>query len=182
METKRLRLRAITMDDIEDIYAYSKDEKVGPDAGWKPHESLEETEEIAMEVFYQKKDIFGIIEKESGRLIGTIGLTQDTNRENEDVHMLGYAMGRAYWGKGYMTEAAEVVLAYGFEQENYPMISVTHYDFNIASRRVIEKLGFHYDGTLRWGAKRYDGEIFDVCCYSLLQEEYQKNKMACHSE
>ncbi len=46
IDTENLKLRPLTMDDAADVFAYSKSKNVGPRAGWKPHESIEETEEI----------------------------------------------------------------------------------------------------------------------------------------
>ena len=173
IETERLILRPVYETDLADIYDYAKDEAVGPHAGWKPHENIEESEEIACAFFYEKEDAFAIVEKNFMCMIGTIGLVEDPHRANDEVRMLGYAMGRLYWGEGFMAEAAKAVLEYGFMYKKYPLISVSHYDFNTRSKRVIEKCGFHFEGILRRGAKRYDGEVFDMWCYSLTKDEYE---------
>ncbi|WP_352400073.1 GNAT family N-acetyltransferase [Anaerotignum sp.] len=108
--TERLILRNLTEEDVFDLFEYSKDTDVGKNAGWKPHENIEESKQIIETVFLGQEDIFGIIQKESNKLMGTVGLIPDITRENEECRMIGYALGKAYWGKGYMTEAVSAVL------------------------------------------------------------------------
>ena len=86
---------------------------------------------------------------------------------------LGYKLDAAYTGKGYMTEAAQAVLSYGFQEMGLSLIAIDHYPHNQRSRRVIEKCGFHYEGLLRQGALLYDGTRQDLCCYSMTAEEFQ---------
>ena len=52
------------------------------------------------------------------------------------------------------------------------VLSVIHYTFNTRSKRVIEKCGFKYEGTIRNAKELYDGRIVDEACYSILKEEY----------
>ena len=104
-------------------------------------------------------------------MIGTVGLHTDPLRRNHPgALMLGYAMSESYWGRGLMTEAAKAVVEYGFRELPIDLISCTCYSFNSRSRRVIQKCGFEYEGCLRQAAKRYDGKILDVECYSLLNK------------
>ncbi|KXL52289.1 putative ribosomal N-acetyltransferase YdaF [Anaerotignum neopropionicum] len=171
-QTERLILRSLTKEDATDLFAYSKDETVGKNAGWKPHESLDESKQILEEVFLDKEDVFGIIEKQSGRLIGTVGFMPDLTRTNDNARMLGYAIGRDYWGKGFMTEAVQALLSYGFLEKGYGIISVSHYSDNFRSQRVIEKCGFQFEGVQRQSELRYDGVLMDKKWYSLTAEEF----------
>ena len=171
LETERLILRPINRGDARDIFEYSKNPDVGPPAGWRPHKSLEDTRNIMEEIFIDKENIFGIMFKSSCKIIGSIGLHTDPHRRNNPgALMLGYAMSEDYWGKGLMTEAARAVIEYGFRELSVDLISCTCYSFNSRSRRVIQKCGFEYEGCLRQAAKRYDGKILDVECYSLLNK------------
>jgi len=86
--------------------------------------------------------------------------------------MLGYVLAESYWGKGYTTEAAKRLIQYAFEELNIDLLSVYHYPHNIRSKRVIEKCGFHYEGTLRLASTIYNGNVYDSVCYSLTKEEY----------
>ena len=172
LETERLILRAITENDDEAIDAYSKNANVGPNAGWKPHENIEETRSIIKAVFLGKENVFGIVVKETGILIGSIGLIEDAKRDNDKVKMLGYAIGEEYWGNGYITEAAVAVIAYGFRSLNLDLISAYCYPFNERSKHVLEKLGFEYEGKLKLCEKRFDGLILDNECYALSSENF----------
>ena len=172
--TERLYLRNLTEDDANDLFEYSKDEEIGKNAGWKPHESLEESKQILKEVFLGQEDVFGLVEKESGKLVGAVGFMPDASREYEEARMLGYALGKAYWGKGYMTEAVRAILLYGFEEKGYSLISVTHFTDNFRSQRIIEKCGFQFEGLQRQGERRYDGILMDKKWYSITKEEFYR--------
>lgn len=167
IETQRLVLRPIVERDAEAIYEYAQKANVGPNAGWKPHDTIEETREIMPLIFLDQKGVFGIVERESGKLIGSIGLIGDPKREHRRTRMLGYAIGEAHWGKGYMTEAAKAILEYGFDALDVDLISAYCYPFNERSRSVLLKVGFKYEGTLSLCEKRYDGEVLDHECYAL---------------
>lgn len=172
IKTSRLYLRNICESDDKDIFEYSKNPNVGPPAGWKPHESIEETREIMKTVFLGQPYVFGIVIPETGKLVGSAGLVADPKREYEKAMMLGYALSEEYQGKGYMTEAALAIIKYGFEEIGLDLISVYHYPFNKASQRVIEKCGFMYEGTLKMAELRYDGVLLDEICYSISKDEY----------
>lgn len=72
IETERLILREINENDINDMYEYSKEPNVGPNAGWEPHNSIEETKKIAKDIFINKEGVFGIILKENNKMIGSV--------------------------------------------------------------------------------------------------------------
>jgi len=171
LTTQRLILREFREEDLDDFYGYAKNPNVGPNAGWKPHESKEESLQM-LRSFIHQKEAWAIIDKNANKVIGSIGLHNDVRRNNYRVKMLGYVLDEAYWGKGLMTEAAKRVIKYAFEDLNLDLISVYHYPFNIGSKRVIQKCGFHYEGTLRLADTIYDGSVYDIVCYSLTKEEY----------
>ena len=141
IETKRLVLRPVQEEDESDIFEYSRNKNVGPNAGWKPHESVEETRAVMKEIFLGKRDVFGMILRENDRLIGTIGLVEDDKRQYDGVKMLGYALAEPYWGRGLMTEAARAVAEYGLSR--YCAISAYCYTQNRRSQRVLEKCGLN---------------------------------------
>ena len=175
-ETQRLRLRLWWKEDLEDFHRYCKDPEVGPNAGWKPHESLEESWSI-LEGWLtptEEDEIWCIEEKASGKAVGSIGLHGEDRRPGVPAcKMLGYVLARLCWGKGYMTEAVVPIIDHAFRREKLRLLSVNHFTFNDRSRRVIEKSGFQYEGTLRQGAVLHDGRVADLRCYSLLAWEYR---------
>ena len=92
--------------------------------------------------------------------------------------MIGYALREESWGKGYMTEVVRRMMQFGFESLCLDLISVGHFEFNDRSRRVIEKCGFRYEGTLRRASSIFDGSVHDALVYSMLREEYFGAKRA----
>jgi len=174
IETKRLLLRGFTLDDAADVYDYAKNPNVGPHGGWKPHESVEESCKIIEHLFLEKYHIWAMVDKKSEKVIGSIGYEKDTKRPETGCMELGYAMAEDFWGKGLMTEAAGTLIRYGFASMGLPMISIYHNPVNHRSKRVIEKCGFHYEGTLRRANRIYNGEIRDMACYSMTKEDWQK--------
>ena len=139
LATERLTLRPFREDDVQALYDYSKDEPVGRNAGWKPHESLQESDDILHLVFLDQPSVWAIERRSDGRLIGSIGLITDCARQYGSARSLGYALGVGYWGRGYMTEAVRAVVRFGFDRMGLDLISATCYPDNPGSRRVLEK-------------------------------------------
>lgn len=170
--TERLKLRKITIEDVKDIFEYSKEDNIGPNAGWKPHENMQETLEISRQIFIEKENVWGICLKDDNKIIGTIGLIDDPKRENNKAKMIGYAILEKHWGKGFMTEATKKVIDYGFRELKLDLISAYCYPFNIRSKKVLEKCGFEYEGILKKAEKIYDGNVYDNICFAILKEKY----------
>ncbi len=173
LETPRLLLRGWRETDVDDFFAYCSHPKVGPAAGWAPHEDKGTSRNI-MWKFMEAGDVWALVDRQSRRVIGSVGLHEDKRRDNPNCRMLGYALSAEYWGQGLMTEAAQAVLRYAFETLSLEMVTVYHYSSNSRSQRVIEKCGFRCEGTLRRGTVRFDGQVLDIVCYSLLREEYEQ--------
>lgn len=85
--------------------------------------------------------LYAVIEKSSSTLIGHCGLSQ---LDHTDEIELAYGLRRASWGKGYATEAARACLRFGFEELNLDRIVGIVVPENIASQRILEKLGMQY--------------------------------------
>ena len=173
-ESERLIMRPFAKGDEQDIYDYARDPDVGPHAGWKPHDSIEESSSV-LKMFMDTKDelTFALVDRETGKVIGSLGLMKDFRRQGNKILEIGYALGKEYWGRGLMTEAVKAALKFGFGELGLEMITIYHFDYNRRSRRVIEKCGFKYEGTLRGGSKIYDGRVYDSFCYSMTREEYE---------
>ena len=175
METERLILRPFTMDDVEAVYDVAKDPNVGVHAGWKPHESIEESRRVMEEIFLPS-GAFAVILKEEGKIVGCIALEHDRLRPDANSRELGYWLGSKYWGKGYMTEAAKEMIRYGFEELGLDQIGICTSPVNARSQNIIKKCGFTYEGTLRRTYQIYDGTLRDSMVFSMLKEEYEKRE------
>lgn len=177
IETERLLLTPWTesKEDAEGLYAYAKDPEVGPNAGWKPHESVEESAMIIREMFIPETT-WAIREKADGKIVGSIGLMLDRRREDVNSREMGYSLAKDCWGKGYMTEAAKAVMDYGFEEFGLVVMSICTGPDNKRSQRIIEKCGFKFEGIQRRGYHILDGTDRDNLVYSILREEWEELK------
>lgn len=149
LETARLILRPWRESDAEDLYACAKDPAVGPIAGWPPHTDAENSREIIRDVL-SAPETYAVCLKEDGRPIGSIGLkcgaaTDMTDRADECE--LGYWVGKPYWGRGIIPEAARRLIRHAFEDLSMRAVWCGYYDGNDRSRRVQEKCGFTYHHT-----------------------------------
>jgi ribosomal-protein-alanine N-acetyltransferase len=106
--------------------------------------------------------VWAVIYKEHDKLIGHCGLKF---LENTLEIQIGYLLLKSYWGRGLGTEAASAVLKYGFDVANLPQIVAVAKPENIASRRVLEKVGLKYEKD----AYFYEN---NVVYYSLSREFY----------
>lgn len=171
IETERLILRPFTYTDLGDLYDYAKNPNVGPNAGWKPHENVDDSKDI-LKIFMDEEEVLAIVWKANNKVIGSLGLHKDPLRSADDVKMLGYVLSEDYWGKGIVTEASRAVIEYAFTKLGLTMVTVHHYSHNQKSKRVIDKCGFRYEGTLRHCTKIFNGDIYDLVCYSMTKEEW----------
>ncbi len=173
LETPRVTLRAFTMDDIDEVFAYAKNPNVGPSAGWPTHLTKEDSRSAVTMFTSGEDDIWAIISKETGRLIGSVGLHRDSRRSNPAARSLGYVLDEGYWGRGLATESAAEVIRYAFEDAaGIDIVTAVHYPFNPKSGRVMQKCGMRHEGTIRMATRRYDGKVFDNVCYSITREEW----------
>lgn len=173
LETERLILsKWHPRRDAKDLFEYAKGPNVGPNAGWAPHESIADSKMRIKKVFL-KSGIWKISLKGEGKAIGSIGFENDLRRVDMKSKELGYSLSEEYWGRGIMTEAAREVLRYAFGELKLDVVSIVTTPDNRRSLRVIEKLGFIYEGTLRAGQMTYDGKIKDTMCFSMLRREWE---------
>ncbi len=165
LDTERLLLRPFKEKDAEAFFTCCQNPNLGNNAGWPPHRTLEESRRILHSTFINQEGIWAMILKETQQLIGSVGIIPDPKRENPQVRMLGYWLDETYWGKGYMTEAVQGVLKYGFEKLKLSLITATCYPHNKRSQKVLKKNGFIYEGTLHQAELTYNGNIYDHQCY-----------------
>lgn len=176
IETKRLVLREIKRSDARSVFDYAKDPRVGPNAGWKPHKEEKESLEF-INYAIQKREfgqpgIFAIVLKENYKMIGTIEIHSFQEFKGE----IGFVLHPDYWNQGLITEAAKAVIIYGMEILELERLQYCHFDMNVRSKRVCEKLGFTFEGVLRKKFKLFDGRYMDDYTYSITQDDY-KNKL-----
>lgn len=172
IETKRLILRPVVLEDAEDMFAYASDEETTKFV-FEQHRNLMETK-ISIANYFMKEPLgkYAIEYKENHQMIGTVDLRVNTNA---GLGELGYTLSKNYWGKGLMPEACEVLLQLGFEKLRLVRIEAIHDLRNHKSGRVMEKIGMTKESTL-YDAKKLRGEVVDLVKYSLSNKEWQQRK------
>lgn len=147
IESERLILRPFLESDLHALNEYASVEGVGEAAGWRHHESLEETQRV-LNNFIKNDKTFAIVFKENGKLIGSVGiekygmeetLTEFCGYKGREI---GYVLSKDYWGRGIMPEAVTAVIDFLFNENDMDFLTCGYYDFNTQSKRVQEKCGF----------------------------------------
>nr|WP_314498008.1 GNAT family N-acetyltransferase [uncultured Chryseobacterium sp.] len=148
LETERLILRKFVKDDDERLFLLDSDPLVMKYIGIPPLTKPEDSQEVIRMIIQQYKDHglgrLAVIEKESRLLIGWSGLKMHKAEINGHSNFfdLGYRFLPEVWGKGYASESAEASLEFGFNQFNAEVIYANAHSENIASNRILTKLGF----------------------------------------
>lgn len=151
LNTERLTLRAMSVRDADDMHDYSRRGELTKYLLWSPHRNLSYTREYLkyIEQRYRLGDFYdwAVIQKESGKMIGTCGFTRIDlqNRTGE----LGYVINPDYHSLGYAPEAARAVMAFGFDALELNRIEVRFMKENEASLKVARKLGMTFEGYMR---------------------------------
>ncbi len=174
LETERTILRPFLESDAADLYEYAKDPRVGPIAGWKPHESVEESREIIRTVF-AAPNTFAVVDKAAGKVIGSAGFVGRSYGEGYGPSdEIGYALSPAYWGRGIMPEVVKELIRYGFEDLGLNAIWCGHYAGNDRSRRVVEKSGFTFVFTQRLSDEFIEDRL--TYLYVLLRQDWERKE------
>ena len=116
---------------------------------------------------------FAIRTLNDDRLLGDITLSVISWGSRDAYAGIGIGA-REFWGKGYGTEAMQLLLRYGFIELNLRRISLTVFEFNQRAVRSYEKAGFHLEGRQRQGMKR-EGRRWDILYMGILREEWMEN-------
>ncbi|MBA3424377.1 MAG: GNAT family N-acetyltransferase [Rubrobacter sp.] len=176
IETERLLLRKVTLDDAPDLLVNTSDPEIARYTTWEPYDSIEEARRFLGSVIsnYERGEPanWGLELRESGRFIGMCGFMQDFWEPEYACASLGYAIGREHWGKGLTTEAVRAAIAFGFEHLTLNRIEARCVAENTASERVMQKAGMSYEGTLRDNVFR-KGRYWDYKVYSILRVDFR---------
>lgn len=153
LDTARLLLRPIEIADAESIFEYAKNPNVSRYTLWEPHKTVDDSLSYIRDYVFEKykksvPEPFGIALKESPeKLIGTVGCFW-VSRSARSME-LAYAIAEEHWGKGLVPEAASAVMDYCFKEYSLKRLQARCKNENKASRRVMEKVGMTYEGTLK---------------------------------
>ena len=171
--TERLVIRRFTHDDIPDVLELVSQPSVAKVTSGR----IQATEEgvrkyIDLQNSYQpfaRDQVFelAIERKADGKVIGFVGFICQDHGQGE----MGWGLGVAHRGQGYATEAAKAVMGYGFHSLGLHRIHADTTTDNLASCRVMERLGMRQEGLLR-GAVYEEGKWADRYVYGILADEW----------
>lgn len=165
LETARLILRPITLKDASAIFEYASNPKVAEYTLFDAHKTIQDSFSFIKDYIFnhyskQVPEPFGITLKENPeKVIGTVGCFV-ISKPSKSME-LAYAMAEDQWGKGLMTEAAIAVMDYCFKEYGLKRIQARCKAENIGSRRVMEKAGMIFEGTLK-SAQFHRGRFWDM--------------------
>jgi RimJ/RimL family protein N-acetyltransferase len=164
--TDRLVLREFAMADAPEVHRLAGAREVARTMLHHPHpyeEGMAEEWIASLRPMFEsgKGTTFAVVLQEEGTLLGTVSLyTRAPDGTavlgEEGTALLGFWVGVPYWQKGYATEAVAEVVRYGFQERNLQRIRANHFGSNLASGRVLRKVGMRHVGTRpnyyeKWG-------------------------------
>lgn len=168
IEGEKLELRTIEKEDLETLQKLGNHpelRKYSPDG--KPVNKIKQ-EEYFEEYISSDSNVFLMIEHEE-KPVGWVNLKHI--KEDSGKAEFGIRILPEHQGKGLGTEATQLILRYGFETLNLHRIYARTFEFNSASKALMEKLGFQREGKKRKAVFK-NGEYRDVALYSILEDEF----------
>ncbi len=175
IKAKRVQLRPITDEDLDALYLIFSDPQVMRYWSTPPLADMDAARALLNDIQDTVRQgtflKWGIARLSDNLLIGTTTIYNlDLSNDRAEI---GYALGRAHWGRGYMQETLNAMLGHAFEEMNLRRLEADVDPRNTASIRSLERLGFRQEGYLRerWNV---DGEIQDALFFGLLKREWVK--------
>lgn len=175
IETERLLLRKPKPEDAEAVLSLIQQPFVRRYNCFREQPSLKEAEDMLNR---DPENQFVICLKKTGKVIGHIGMEEDSLRYRVGSVSLDYFLGEEYARKGYMSEALRSVIAFLFHERRAEIISARAFSENTASIALLQKLGFAREGMLRSAVRNFEDKTFDDVLFSLLKTEYEAMRPA----
>lgn len=173
LETDRLLLRKLRLDDAEAVFAYASDPEVARYTTWEAHKTIDDSKAFLTSVIelYNSHQVapWGMEHRAHRKLVGTCGFVYWHLRHARAE--IAYALSRPYWNKGYTTEAVRAVIAFGYRVMRLNRIEARCDVPNVASARVMEKAGMKFEGILRHHMFT-KGAYVDLKMHSILRDEW----------
>jgi RimJ/RimL family protein N-acetyltransferase len=175
IETERLILREILPTDVEGMFELDSNPTVHQYLGGKPIQTKQQAADVIQFIREQYRNHgigrFAAIEKSSGDFIGWSGLKFNTGEKEvlngeRDFYDIGYRFIPRYWGNGYATESSLAILDYGFKELNLKLIVGAAEIENIASNKILQKIGLKYTNDFQFEEKV-------ASWYELKREDYE---------
>lgn len=177
LETERLILRKVELEDLDKIYDYMLGDKEACSiCGWKFYSSKKDFLKDSHNLLNTKNDeyVWTIFTKEENIPIGCIGVhTQDDQNFSCSI---GYGIHPNFQNCGYCTEALKEAVKFLIGEVGYYRIVCKYRGDNIASKRVMEKSGLTYEGTERCSLFK-DNQFIDRHVYSIIKTDLHSDNV-----
>ena len=176
LQTKRLTLREFEATDWKAVHRYAADYRVVRYMKWGPNSEDESRDFVARAIAEQTAvprthHNFAITLAATGQVIGACGLV--VRSAEERTGWIGYCLNRAFWRQGYGTEAARLLLAFGFDELGLHRVYATCDTENLASARILGKIGMIREGRLR-EHQQIKGRWRDSYLFAILDREWDR--------
>lgn len=163
--TPRLTLRPFDARDADDMFELLSDEETcHDDGGYAPISEKDAAFYATIEKMARDAGRYSIILRESGKMIGQAHMMDALGRAVKGYE-IGYVINKDYRRKGYATEAISRVIDACFAELGAEIVTGGAFTYNLVSRRVLEKLGFTYEGYTRKAAKHCAKGVVDMANY-----------------
>ncbi|WP_408582326.1 GNAT family N-acetyltransferase [Leuconostoc lactis] len=178
LQTERLILRPVQPDDAEAMFDYLRDEETVRFITVLPVKTVPEVLENSIQSYFMLDPIGKWAIVYDQKMVGTIDLRlNEAHRQAE----IGYVLNKRYWGQGIMPEAAQAILAVGFDQLQLVRIFSEHDTRNPKSGRVMTKIGMQQEGVAL-KSQIIKGEIVDMVHYAITDTQYKMLQQAKKSQ
>lgn len=178
LQTERLILRPVQPDDAEAMFDYLRDEETVRFITVPPVKTVTEVIENSIQSYFMLDPIGKWAIVYDQKMIGTIDLRlNEAHRQAE----IGYVLNKRYWGQGIMPEAAQAILAVGFDQLQLVRIFSEHDTRNPKSGRMMTKIGMQQEGVAL-KSQIIKGEIVDMVHYAITDTQYKMLQQAKKSQ
>jgi len=177
IEGKRIFLRNLNIKDAKQIVKICHDKSINRFTHVPYPYRLKDAFEFIKRSQKKRKEseefVYGIINKETDELMGTISFIRISKRDNKAE--IGYLLGKEYRNKGYMTEACKLLVDYGFKKMKFYKICINCAKGNKESKKVIEKVGGKEEALLRKDIL-LGGKYHDHYIHSLWRDDWKKRR------
>lgn len=172
-ETSRLKVCCYNPAFLKDAFDIYSDAETMRMAGPSMHTGIKETEDFINSAIKSSREgsflFWGIVYKETGKLIGDISLHPDYKHK---YATLGSILYKSFFQKGLMTEASWPVISYAFNELGLNRAEAQICTEHLASIKYVEKLGFRNEGRLRQNFF-IDGKLYDSYMYAVIKEDFK---------
>lgn len=179
VESQRLKLRPITLNDAQALFNYAKNGKMTKYVPWTAHKNINDSINFINSLLKEYQQCTSLMwavqlkDDKTNTMIGTCGFIR--HFAHTKCLEIGYAFNPEVWGQGYAKEALLATIKYGFENTDSIRIEGSCVKENIASAQTMLSVGMQFEGISRSNFIK-DGQVSDCKIFSIIRSDYCKGK------